>query len=191
MKQLYGCFMYSLLPSELRGPCWTAPLVPFRPVPGNQRCKRHWGFGFLNLLLHCGILKWLVTSNITVLVKPPPPDEEKSGLHYSVPSNHGAFLAHRAASSRRSRLHGRGQEAPYTALISSRLRAQPNRLCVNHRQTFELCFSLELTPAICLAIDDTDWIQTEEKHFSFEDAGVIYLAISGQFLRNMIHVWRI
>jgi len=37
-------------------------------------------------------------------------------------------------------------------------------------------------------MEDTNWIQREQKHFSFEDSGVIYLAISGQFLRNMIHV---
>lgn len=181
--------MYCLLPLNCKGLCWTTPRVLSRPIPGHQHCRSCLGSGFLSLLLDTEAAG---DCNSAVLVKLHPPDDGKSGLHYSVPSNPGAFLACRATSSPAlpsgelrpgNSLHGDNKFKP-------RISAWP-LVCESDSNFWTVCFSLKLTPGICLAMQDTDWIQMVGKHFSFEDSSVIYLAISGQFLRNMIHVWRI
>lgn len=55
--KLRGCFMDSLLPSELCGAVLTDSLGPSRLVPGKYISKSHGGSAFLNSLQHCWIPK--------------------------------------------------------------------------------------------------------------------------------------
>jgi len=90
--------MYSLLPSELQGALLNDPLGCPQARSRGAALRLLLRSGFLNLLQRCWILKWLVTGDTAALVKPHPPDYEKSGLHYGTPSNPRAFLACGAAS---------------------------------------------------------------------------------------------